>query len=90
MAPIRCRQRRYLRRPGGLLRHDLIFAITALGQFLDYHLPGVQAYSLDVNPEPDLLPGTGIDTGPIYTGFGDLSIPEFLQAATTAEILFAP
>jgi hypothetical protein len=48
-------------------------------------LAGVQAYSLDVNPEPDLLPGTGI-----YTGFGDLSIPEFLRAATTAEILFAP
>ena len=44
----------------------------------------------DVNPEPDLLPGTGIYTGPIHTGFGDLSIPEFLQAATTAEILFEP
>jgi hypothetical protein len=69
---------------------DLIFVITALGQFLEYHLPGVQAYSIDVNPEPDLLPGTGIYTGPIHTGFGDLSIPEFLQAATTAEILFEP
>jgi hypothetical protein len=36
------------------------------------------------------LPGAGIYTGSIYTGFGDLSIPEFLHAATTAEILFAP
>jgi hypothetical protein len=69
---------------------DLIFAITALGQFLEYHLPGVQAFSLDVNPEPDLLPETGIYTEPISTGLGDLSIPEFLQAATTAGTLFAP
>lgn len=69
---------------------DLILAVTALGQFFEYHLPGVQAYSLDVNPEPDLLPGTGVDTGPVYTGFGDLTIPEFLGAASAAGILVEP
>jgi hypothetical protein len=69
---------------------DLIFAVTALGQFFEYHLPGVQAYSLDVDPEPDLLPGTAVDTGPIYTGFGDLTIPEFLGAASTDGILVEP
>jgi hypothetical protein len=69
---------------------DLIFAVTAFGQFLEYHLPGVQAYSLDVNPEPDLLPGTGTYTGPVYTGFGGLTIPEFLAAASADGILVQP
>lgn len=69
---------------------DLVFVVTALAQFLEYHLPGVQAYSLDVDSQPDLLPGTGIYAGPVYTGYGELSIPEFLLAASTAGILFEP
>jgi hypothetical protein len=69
---------------------DLIFAFFALGNFSEFHLPAVQAYSLDVNPEPSLLPGVGVDTGPIYAGFGDLTIPEFLQAASADGILIQP
>jgi hypothetical protein len=69
---------------------DLAFAFFGLGQLFEYHLPGVQAYSLDVNPEPDILPGVGVDTGPVYTGFGDLTIPEFLRAASADGILIEP
>ena len=69
---------------------DLIFAFFGLGQMAEYHEPGVQAYRLDVNPEPDFLPRIGVDTGPIDTGFGDLTIPEFLQAASAAGILIEP
>src|SRR5581483_7198414 len=73
---------------GTSLFGDLIFAITSLGNFLQYHLPSVQAYSLDVTADPSLLPGTGTYAGPIYTGFGDLTIPQFLAAASAAGILY--
>lgn len=69
---------------------DFIAGVTAVGQFFEYHLPGVQAYSLDVNPEPDLLPGIGVDSGPVYAGFENLTIPEFLEAASVAGILIEP
>jgi hypothetical protein len=68
---------------------DLLFGADALVNLLEYHLPGNQAYNLDVDPEPDLLPGTAADTGPVYD-FGDLTIPEFLQAASTDGILIEP
>ena len=69
---------------------DVTFLAVSLGQLFEYHLPGEQAYNLDVNPEPDLLPGTGADSGPIETGFDNLTIPEFLQAASAAGILIEP
>jgi hypothetical protein len=68
---------------------DLVFAADALVNLLEYHLPGNQAYNLGVDPEPDLLPGTAADTGPVYD-FGDLTIPEFLDAASTDGILIEP
>jgi hypothetical protein len=69
---------------------DLAALFFGLGNFLQYHLPSVQAYSLDVVLSPDLLPGTGTYAGPVYTGFGDLTIPQFLQAAGNAGMLIAP
>lgn len=69
---------------------DITFLAASLGQLFEYHLPGEQAYNLDVNPEPDLLPGTPTDSGPIETGFGNLTIPELLQAASAAGILIEP
>jgi hypothetical protein len=68
---------------------DLIFLATGLVEFLEYHWPGVQAYSLGVNPEPDVLPGVGDDSGPVYD-FADLTIPEFLQSASADGILVEP
>jgi hypothetical protein len=69
---------------------DLIAAFVFFGQLSEYHLPSDQAYSLDVNLEPGLLPGSGVYAGPVYTGFGDLTIPELLQAASTDGILIEP
>jgi alpha/beta hydrolase fold len=69
---------------------DLIALLVGFGSFFEYHLPSVQAYSLGVDLAPALLPGSGVYTGPVYTGFGDLTIPEFLQAASTARILIEP
>ena len=68
---------------------DLIFLATGLVEFFEYHWPGVQAYSLGVNPEPDVLPGVGDDSGPVYD-FADLTIPEFLQSASADGILVEP
>jgi hypothetical protein len=69
---------------------DLIFLVAGSGQFFAYHLPGVQAFSLGVNPDPGVVPWLGVDSGPIHTGFGDLTIPEFLQASSAAGILVEP
>jgi hypothetical protein len=69
---------------------DLAFLFVGLGQLFEYHLPSDQAYNLDVNLEPGLLPGSGVYSGPVYTGFGDDTIPEFLAAASTAGILVEP
>jgi hypothetical protein len=69
---------------------DLAFLFVGLGQLFEYHLPSDQAHNLDVNLEPGLLPGSGVYSGPVYTGFGDDTIPEFLGAASTAGILIEP
>ena len=68
---------------------DLTTVIVSLVDLLEYHLPGNQAYNLGVNLEPDLLPGTAADVGPVYA-FGDLTIPEFEQAASADGILIKP
>jgi hypothetical protein len=69
---------------------DLVFAVDFLGNLFEYHLPGNQAYNLDVDPDPGVVPWLGVDNGPIHTGFGAMTIPEFLQAASVAGILIAP
>ena len=69
---------------------DLAFLVVGLGQLFEYHLPSDQAYNLDVDLDPGLLPGSGVYSGPVYTGFGDDTIPEFLQAASNDGILINP
>jgi hypothetical protein len=50
----------------------------------------VQAHSLGVNPDPGVVPWLDVDGGPIHTGYGELTIPEFLQATSAAGILVKP
>ena len=68
----------------------LIAAIGLLGNFFASHLPGVQAYNLDVDQDPGVVPWLGIKGGTVHTGFGELTIPEFLKAASDAGILVTP
>jgi hypothetical protein len=69
---------------------DLAALFFGLGNFLQYHPPSVQAYNLDVDLSPDLLPGTGTYVGSVHTRFGNLTIPQFLQATSNAGILIEP
>ncbi|WP_179472880.1 hypothetical protein [Mycolicibacterium vinylchloridicum] len=69
---------------------DLIFMIDTLGNFFEHHLPGMQAYNLDVDPDPTVVPWLGLPMGPVETGYGELTIPQLLQAASDAGQLIAP
>ena len=69
---------------------SLISVVDLLGNFFAKHLPGVQAYHLDVQQDPGVVPWLGIREGPVYTGFGAMTIPEFLKAAGDAGILVTP
>ena len=69
---------------------SLIAVVDLLGNFFASHLPGVQAYNLDVDPDPGVVPWLGINGGPVRTGFGEMTIPEFVQAASDAGILVKP
>ena len=69
---------------------SLIAVVDLLGNFFASHLPGVQAYNLDVDQDPGVVPWLGINGGPVHTGFGEMTIPEFLQAASDAGILVKP
>jgi hypothetical protein len=75
---------------GTSLVGSLIAVIDLFGNFLASHLPGIQAYNLDVAPNPGIVPWLGIPGGPVLTGFGELTIPEFLKAASDAGILVVP
>ncbi|WP_163720271.1 alpha/beta hydrolase family protein [Mycolicibacterium psychrotolerans] len=61
---------------------SLIFFVDFLGNFFQYHLPGIQAYHLGVVPDPGVVPWLGTARGPVNTGWGDLTITELLQAAS--------
>lgn len=69
---------------------SLIFLVDYFGNFLQYHLPGVQAYHLDVIPDPGVLPWLGTASGTVNTGYGNLTIPQLLQAASDAGTLVKP
>ncbi len=66
------------------------FLIDFLGNFFQYHLPGVQAYHLDVTPDPGVVPFLGTARGPVHAGYGELTIPQLLAAASEDGILFQP
>lgn len=68
----------------------LIGAVGLLGNFFASHLPGVQAYNLDVDQDPGVVPWLGVTGGTVHTGFGDMTIGEFLNAASDAGILVTP
>ena len=44
---------------GTSLIGDVIFVVDFLGNFFEHHLPGMQAYNLDVSPDPVWCPGWG-------------------------------
>ena len=66
---------------------SLIFMIDFLGNFLEHHLPGMQAYNLDVTPDPGVVTWLGVRTGPVNEGWGEFTIPELLAAASEAKVL---
>ncbi|MDR3660557.1 MAG: hypothetical protein P4L86_09185 [Mycobacterium sp.] len=69
--------------------NDIVFAVDVLGNFLEHHLPGMQAYNLGVSPDPGVVPWLGAYMGAVNT-WSDLTIPELQQAASDAGVLIAP
>ncbi len=69
---------------------SLIAVVDLFGNFFANHLPAVQAYNLDVDLDPSVVPWLGQPNGPVLVGFGELTIPEFLKAASDAGILVRP
>ncbi len=70
---------------------SVIFVFDFLVNFFAYHLPGVQAYHLGVEPAPGVVTWLGTAVGPVETGdYGDMTIPELLQAASEDQRLFTP
>jgi hypothetical protein len=66
---------------------SVIFLLDFLGNFFQYHLPGVQAYHLDVTPDPGMVTWLGTSRGPVHTGYGTLTIPQLMKAASDDGIL---
>jgi hypothetical protein len=75
---------------GKSLIGSLVFAADFLGNFFQYHLMGVQAYHLDVDPTPGVVPWLGTRQGTIHTGYGELTIQQLLEAASDDGILITP
>jgi hypothetical protein len=68
----------------------LIATVDLFASFFSSHLPGVQAYNLGIASDPSVVPWLGVQRGPVHEGFGDLTIPQFLKAASDAGILVRP
>lgn len=75
---------------GKSLIGSLVFAVDFLGNFFQYHLMGVQAYHLDVDPTPGVVPWLGTRRGTVHTGYGELTIQQLLKAASDDGILITP
>ncbi|WP_458318837.1 hypothetical protein [Mycolicibacterium brisbanense] len=69
---------------------DVVFVVDILGNFLEHHLPGMQAYNLGVTPDPGVVPWLGATMGPVESGYGDMTIPELQKAASDAGTLITP
>jgi hypothetical protein len=74
---------------GKSLLGSLLFAGDFLVNFLGHHLPGQQAYNLDVDPDPGVVPWLGYRSGPIDKNYGELTIPQLQITASGAGKLFA-
>ncbi|MGJ6123080.1 hypothetical protein QN239_10940 [Mycolicibacterium sp. Y3] len=68
---------------------SLLFAGDFLVNFLGHHLPGQQAYNLDVDPDPGVVPWLGYRSGPVDENYGELTIPQLQITASGAGKLFA-
>ena len=75
---------------GSNLVGDAIFGLDILGNFFEHHLPGMQAYNLDVSPDPDVVPWLGATMGAVDAGYGDLTISQLELAASEAGTLIKP
>ncbi|MCV7366238.1 hypothetical protein CRI77_12310 [Mycolicibacterium duvalii] len=75
---------------GRSLIGSVIFLFDYLMNFFQYHLPRVQAYHLDVTPDPGIVGFLGTARGPVHTGYGTLTIPQLMKAASDDGILFRP
>jgi hypothetical protein len=75
---------------GKSLLGNVIFLLDYLGNFLQYHLPGVQAYHLDIDPNPGVVPWLGTQRGTVHTGYGELTIQQLMKAASDDGILITP
>ena len=75
---------------GRNLLANVILAVEFLGNFAAHHPPGIQAHYLDVIPDPGLLPWLGSASGPVDTGYGNLTIPQLKQAASQSGTLITP
>jgi hypothetical protein len=69
--------------------NDIVFAVDMLGNFLEHHLPGMQAYNLGVAADPGVVPWLGAIMGPV-DDWADLTIGQLQQAASDAGVLIAP
>ncbi|MGV0781141.1 hypothetical protein [Mycolicibacterium sp. XJ775] len=67
-----------------------IFVADILVNFLQYHLPGIQAYHLGVDPDPGVVPWLGNASGPVNADYADMTIPELKKAASDAGTLIRP
>ncbi|MDT5337160.1 MAG: hypothetical protein QOD90_2665 [Mycobacterium sp.] len=75
---------------GTSLIGSLIFVVDVLGNFLEHHLPGMQAYNLGITPDPGVVPWLGVNAGPVNVGWGDLTISQLKYAASQAGTLITP
>jgi hypothetical protein len=75
---------------GSSLIGSALFLADFLGNFGQFHMVGVQAHNLDVDVDPGIVPWLGTKQGPVHVGYGELTIPELLQAASDDGILLRP
>ena len=74
---------------GKSLLGSIIFAGDFLVNFLGHHLPGQQAYNLDVDPDPGVVPWLGYRSGPVNEHYGTMTIPQLQIDASATGKLFA-
>lgn len=69
--------------------NDIVFIVDVLGNFLEHHLPGMQAHNLDVAADPGVVPWLGATMGPV-DDWANLTIGKLQQVASDAGVLIAP
>jgi hypothetical protein len=75
---------------GKSITGSAVFLMAFLMNFFQYHLPGVQAYHLDVTSDPGVVPFLGTSRGTVHEGYGELTIPQLLLHASNDGILYTP